>query len=333
MSSRAQRNLCAHQAFARRVLHPKLELLADRLHAEVLRKDLGGDTLESLFPANVHQSSQQLRANSAPLVAVADEYGELCNIRSGFPAQTTDAENPAFRRFGVLVFRHQRDLAIIVVEANTREPVMGDALTQRDHMKIAEGHALFGQGMVEVHHQWLILGTNGTDDNRRAVLHIGRAAVLSWIGSNRELRQAVFGHARLMQHHARVKRDQPLGRREQRIYVDFLDPALFNHELAETNQQLLQCREINRRSPAYTFQGREDARALHPAARERDIQRRQGQRPVLENLHQLPAGAEQQHRTKLWIEAAAEDQFVSVEFDHRLHGHAKEMLGTGLFDD
>src|SRR6266446_3851166 len=104
MSRRMQRDLRAHQALARGVLHPKFELLADGLHA----KNLGDDTLETFLPANLHEPSQQLRAQSATLVVVADKHGELCNVRSGFPAQTTNAENAAFLRLWVLVFRHQR---------------------------------------------------------------------------------------------------------------------------------------------------------------------------------------------------------------------------------
>ena len=59
------------------------------------------------------------------------------------------------------------------------------------------------------------------------------------------------------------------------------------------------------------------------------VQRRQGQRAVLEDLDQLPAGAEQQHRAELRVEAAADDQLVAVQLDHRLDGHAQEVLGAG----
>ena len=43
-----------------------------------------------------------------------------------------------------------------------------------------------------------------------------------------------------------------------------------------------------------------------------------------------PPGAEQQHRAELRIEAAAEDELVAVELDHRLDGDALEVLGAGL---
>ena len=53
-------------------------------------------------------------------------------------------------------------------------------------------------------------------------------------------------------------------------------------------------------------------RALHHAARERGVERRQAERAVLEHFHQLAARAEQQHRAELRVNAAAEDDFVAV---------------------
>jgi hypothetical protein len=47
---------------------------------------------------------------------------------------------------------------------------------------------------------------------------------------------AVFGSSVLrdlgaVHHHARIERDQPVGRGQQRVDVDFLDPALLGHQL------------------------------------------------------------------------------------------------------
>ena len=46
--------------------------------------------------------------------------------------------------------------------------------------------------------------------------------------------------------------------------------------------------------------------------RQRGVQRRQGQRAVVEDLDELAAGAEQQHRAELRVDAAADDQLVAV---------------------
>jgi len=43
-----------------------------------------------------------------------------------------------------------------------------------------------------------------------------------------------------VQHDAGVERDQPLGRREQRIDVDLADRPLLDDELAEADEQILQ---------------------------------------------------------------------------------------------
>ncbi len=68
-----------------------------------------------------------------------------------------------------------------------------------------------------------------------------------------------------------------------------------------------------------------DRRLLHHAPRQRGVERWQGERAVAEHFHQLPARAEQQHRPELRVDAAADDQFVAIEFDHRLHAHAEKM--------
>ena len=136
-----------------------------------------------------------------------------------------------------------------------------------------------------------------------------------------------------MHHDARIERQQPLRRRQQRVDVDLLDPRLLDHQLAEAHQQLFQRREVHRLAAAHALQRREDLGLLHHAPGQRGVQRRQRQRAVLEDFDQLAAGAEQQHRAELRVEAAAEDQLVAVELDHRLHGDALEVLGAGLLGD
>ena len=69
-----------------------------------------------------------------------------------------------------------------------------------------------------------------------------------------------------------------------------------------------------------------DPGLLHHPPGQRGVQRRQRQRAVLEDLDELAAGAEEQDRAELRVEAAADDQLVAVELDHRLDGHALEVL-------
>ena len=71
-------------------------------------------------------------------------------------------------------------------------------------------------------------------------------------------------------------------------------------------------RQVHRLAAAHALQRLVDLGLLHHAARQRGVERRQRQRAVLEDFHQLAAGAEQQHRPELRIEAGADDQLVGV---------------------
>ena len=76
---------------------------------------------------------------------------------------------------------------------------------------------------------------------------------------------------------------------------------------------------------AHSLQGAVNPRPLHHAAREGAIQRRQAKRAIAEDFDQLTARTEEQHRPKLRINAAAENQFVAVARDHRLHDDAEKI--------
>ena len=141
---------------------------------------------------------------------------------------------------------------------------------------------------------------------------------------------AVFLHVEAVNHDPRVERQQPLRRSQQRVDVDFLDPALLDNQLAEAHQQLFQRGDIDRRATANSFQRGEDFGLLHQAPRQGGVQRRQRQGAVLEDFDQLAAGAEEHDRTELRIQAAADDQLIAVELHHRLNGHALEVLGADL---
>ena len=146
-----------------------------------------------------------------------------------------------------------------------------------------------------------------------------------------------FRRCRVVQQHARVQSQQPSGRGHQRVDVDFLDPRLSHHQLAETHQQLFQRRHIHRGASAHSLQGGEDARAFHHPPGQRRVERRQSQRAVLEDFDQLPAGSKEQHRPELRVDAASNDQLIPLKLDHRLHRHSQKMflarlLGHRNFD-
>ena len=145
-----------------------------------------------------------------------------------------------------------------------------------------------------------------------AVLHRPRRDVAGGIGADGSLGHLVQRDFGAVHHHARVERDQAVRRGQQRIDVDFLDPALLGHQRAEAHQEHFERGQIHRLAAAHAFQRLVDLGLLHHAPRQRGVQRRQAERAVLEDLDQLAAGAEQQHRAELRIEAAADDQLVGV---------------------
>ena len=143
-------------------------------------------------------------------------------------------------------------------------------------------------------------------------VHVGD--VLRGIGADRRARAGRSSRVvRVVQDHAGVEGDQALGRGEQRVDVDLLDPGLLDDELAEADEQLLQRARSTGARPRTPLQRLEDAGLLHHPPRQRGVQRRQGQGAVLEDLDQLAAGAEQQDGAELRVEAAADDQLVAVE--------------------
>ena len=191
---------------------------------------------------------------------------------------------------------------------------------------------------MESHHQRLVLGPDRADRDGQTVRGRPRGDVLGGIGADGGAGQPVRIDLRPVQDHPGVQRDQPLGRGEQRVDVDLLDPRLLDHQPTEPDQQPLQRAQIDGRvTAADPLQELEDPGALHHPPRQRRVQRRQGQRAVPDQFDLLPARAEQEHRAELRIGAATDDELVAVELDHRLDGHAQEVLGAdalayGLLD-
>src|SRR5512145_1753107 len=89
-------------------------------------------------------------------------------------------------------------------------------------------------------------------------------------------------------------------------------------------------KRTSRRSRAARSTG---SRPRHHTPCERRRERRQPEGAVFEDLHQLTAQPEQQHRSELRVDAAAQDQLVSLDLCHRLDGDAKEVPGSHLFRD
>ena len=129
-----------------------------------------------------------------------------------------------------------------------------------------------------------------------------------------------------MQNHPRVEGDEASRRGQQRVDIDFLYPVLLSDQLTESDEQLIQLGEIDRAVTAHPFERVEDACLLDQPPRKRGVERRQCKRSIFENLDQLTARAEEEHRTELRIEAAAQDQFAAHRRYHRFDRYAQEIL-------
>ena len=90
---------------------------------------------------------------------------------------------------------------------------------------------------MQLDEKQFVFGTDRTDLNLHTILHCGRPHVTLRIGSNGEARNVLFLCFLGIYNDACIERDQAVGRGEQRIDVDFLDPALLNDQLTEADEQ------------------------------------------------------------------------------------------------
>ena len=169
------------------------------------------------------------------------------NVRDSRPT----ADDPRQAGVRVLALGDERHLAVVVVEADPDEPLVGGPLVEAEALQVALEDRLLGERAVEVHHQRLVLGPDRPD--RRASCPSGQVHVrdvLPRVGPDRQARQVPRVGRRVMEDDARVERDQPLGRCEQRVDVDLADPALLDDELAEADEELLELVEVDAAAPA-----------------------------------------------------------------------------------
>ncbi len=87
--------------------------------------------LEFFGAANFDKPLEQFVAEAVALPFVADQHGKLRLVRAVQFAQASDAENfLGFVIFRRIQFGDERDLAVVIVEANARQPFVRDALRQ-----------------------------------------------------------------------------------------------------------------------------------------------------------------------------------------------------------
>src|SRR6266699_2767753 len=111
---------------------------------------------------------------------------------------------------------------------------------------------------MKIHQQGFVLGTNWTYRDTASIVERNLLFVSRRIRPDRELGQLRAGGVRSVYDHSCIQSDQAFVRRQQRIDVDFLDPALLGNQSAEFDQQVLETCEVDRFSSPHSLERRKD---------------------------------------------------------------------------
>ena len=166
------------------------------LHLAVVWQNRRGDAFEFFIAADLHEHPQKLRAQAVVLTLVAYGQGELGFVRSMQLAQASHAEDFRLAVFGVAALDYKHHLAIVVDEADAAKALVGDALVEFQRREVAEVNAAFRKSLVKLHHQRLVFGSNGSDQDRRAVLQFPSSYISGRIRTDGELGKFFFAHIR-----------------------------------------------------------------------------------------------------------------------------------------
>ena len=111
-----------------------------------------------------------------------------------------------------------------------------------------------------------------------------------WVGYGRIAgrRISASSYFRTVDDHARIERQQPIRRSQERVDVELLDPGLLDDQMAEAHEKLFKSREVNRPAAAHAFERSDDPGLFHHPPGQRSVERRQTKRSVLEHLDELP---------------------------------------------
>ena len=128
---------------------------------------------------------------------------------------------------------------------------------------------------------------------------------------------------RLAHDDAGIERDHALGVGQQRIDVELGDLAHVGDELRQPHQGVAHGAARGRRPVAIAAQQAVDARAAQRILGQHRVERRQGERLVVDHLGRHAAMADQQDRPEHRILGRAQDQLDGMRpLDHRLHHEA-----------
>src|ERR1035438_4225979 len=199
------------------------DFLAHRLHVLVLAQGVGDEASHLLVLGDLDQALGQLGAQPLALPRVGDHDGKFAGVVRVQLAEAGHADDLSFP-VAVLVLGDERDLAVVVIETDTHEASVGDALLKLERAEVTQIDAPLGEAFVELDHDRLVLGPDRADGHLLAVFHLPGADVLGRIGANGQLGQLVLGGLRIVQDDAGVESDQVIAGGKERVDVDLLDP-------------------------------------------------------------------------------------------------------------
>ena len=161
-------------------------------------------------------------------------------------AQAGYAQDLPFPGLWVGLLGDQRHLAVVVYKADARQALVGRTLVEVHHVEVAHVDALFGEGLVEAHHQGLVLGPDRAYRHWRAVAQLFVGDVLLRVRTDRRSWEVLFLRLGVVQNDTGVEGYQALGRGQERVDVELFDPGLLDDELAYANEQPLQGADVDR---------------------------------------------------------------------------------------
>src|SRR5437660_8586339 len=114
--------------------------------------------------------------------------------------------------FGMSLLDNQRDLTIVIIETNSDQSLMRGALRELKDAEITVVDALFGEGVMKLHQQGLVLRPDGAQRQRAAVAHFNLSDVLGRVWAHGGTWQCGGINRLIVNDYSGIKRDQPLSR-------------------------------------------------------------------------------------------------------------------------
>ena len=200
---------------------------------------------------------------------------------------------------------------------------MGKLLHRREKPQPQVVHRDVVQHPVD---QRLVLGPDRTDVYAPAVLDLDMTLPLRGIGPHGEIRRARTAKLPLHtpDHDARVDGEHAGFIGQHRVDIEAADFGNVGGHLRQLDQNHRDGVRLHRRHVAIGAQQPRDAGALDQAARQLQVERRQRQRLVVDDLDRRAAAAEHDDGAEGRIVGEAENEFARLRpHHHRLHHHAR----------